>query len=263
MINITSILPQPDTNQIQIASLANDYDESGAITSIDVTATQIALVDGDNINIGGQSLVVNADAAEGATSLTIDSITLTSPISTGERIKINQKNLFVQYQRKTEGTIAGMPVADRDLGPINYTAGIYSIIGVDPTYVKILPRDFMVNDDVGTATEIPPLVFGDGTNTGVHVEDTDQELIATVNIPYATTATEVAIWGSNTTKDVEVYEMNIDANGKGSTIGTGKTDGVAIDITDTAGDTTNYLMIIVKVSSTNHRVWGGRVTLTQ
>ena len=57
--------------------------------------------------------------------------------------------------------------------------------------------------------------------------------------------------------------MTISANGKGSAIGTGTTNGSAIDITDTAATPTNYLMIIVKVSSTNHRVWGGTVTLTQ
>ena len=120
----------------------------------------------------------------------------------------------------------------------------------------------MVNDDA-TPADATPAVFGDGTNTGVSVEDTTQELIATVNIPFGTTATEVTVWASNTTKDVEVYEMDINLNGKGSDIGTGTTNGSAIDITDTASTITNYLMIIVKVSSTNHRVWGGKVTLTQ
>ena len=155
-----------------------------------------------------------------------------------------------------------MPVDSDSFGPLEYKGGVYYITGVDPIYMKILPRDFMVNDD-SSASNLPPAVFSDGTNTGVHVEDTDQELIATVNIPYGTTATEVAIWASNTTKDVEVYEMDINANGKGSDLGTGTTNGSAIDITDTASTTTNYLMIIVKVSNTNHRVWGGSVTLTQ
>ena len=270
MIKRTSILVQDDplgrniNNEIQIASLSADYDETAAITTIAVTSTQIDLKDGDRINIGGQSLVVNADAPAGATSLTIDSITLTAPIVTGDEIRINEENLFEQYQRKTEGTIAGMPVDADDLGPINYDShtGVYSILGVDTSYLKILPRDFMVNDDSSPVADATPAVFNDGTNTGVSVEDTDQELIVSVNIPFGTTATEVYIWGSNTTKDVEVYAMDIDANGKGTDIGTGKTDGVAIDITDTASSATNYLMIKVFVSSTNHRIWGGKVTLT-
>ena len=136
------------------------------------------------------------------------------------------------------------------------------MVGVDTLYVKILPNDFMVNDDA-SSPDITPAVFGDGTNTGVSVENTAQELIATVNIPSGTTATEVYIWGSNTTKSVEVYEMDIDANGKGSTVGTGTTDGSAISIGTIASSDTNYLMIKVLVSSTNHRIWGGKVTLTQ
>ena len=269
MINTNSILTQIDslgrnvTNEVSIASLAANYDDTAAITSIAVTATQIALKDGDKIMVQGNALEVNADAAAGATALTIVSITLSSPIIVGDEIRINEDNLFVQYQRKTEGTIGGMPVSSATIGPIEYKTGIYNIIGVDPTYMKILPRDFMVNDDVGSATDTPPAVFGDGTNTGVSVEDTDQELIATVNIPYGTTATHFAVWASNTTKDVEVYEMSIASNGKGSAIGTGTTNGSAIDITDTAATAVNYLMIIVKVSSTNHRVWGGTVILTQ
>ena len=57
--------------------------------------------------------------------------------------------------------------------------------------------------------------------------------------------------------------MDISANGKGSTIGTGTTNGSAITITSTAATTTNYIMIKILVSSANHRIWGGNVTLTQ
>ena len=265
MIKRTSILVQDDplgrniNNEIQIASLSDDYDETSAITTIAVTATQIDLKDGDNINIAGQSLVVNADAAAGATSLTIDSITLTSPIVTGEQIRINEENLFEQYQRKTEGTIAGMPVDDRNLGPINYTGGDYSIIGVDPTYVKILPRDFMINEDGGYEA----LEFKDASNTGLQVGNADQEMVATVNIPYGTTATEVYVWGSVTTKVVDVHECDVDANGKSATLGTGTTNGSAISLTSTVSSATNYLLIIVKVTATSNRIYGGKVTLTQ
>ena len=248
--------------KVELAKVTSEYYIGQTITSIDVSATAFDMKSGDNINIGGQLLTLDADAAATATSLSVSSTELTFEIELNDTIEIDNQNLFVQYQRKTEGTIAGMPVDRTDLGPINYESAVYSIIGVDPTYVKILPRDFMVNDDA-TPADATPAVFGDGTNTGVSVEDTDQELIATVNIPYGTTATHVTIWGSNTTKVVEVYEMTISANGKGSAIGDGTTNGSAIDITDTAATTTNYLMIIVKVSSVNHRVWGGTVTLTQ
>ena len=253
-----------------IATVTRTRVSAGTITSINIQDIgETLLKSGDIIRIYDSVQGVNfkftlsADQTSGDTSLSVVSQSITSPITLGSQITISDSDLFVQYQRKTQGTIAGMPVDADDLGPIGYKGGIYYILGVDTTYIQILPSDFMVNDDVGSATDTPPAVFVDGTNTGVAVEDTDQELIATVKIPYNTTATEVTIWASNTTKDVEVYEMSVNANGKGSTIGTGTTNGSPIDITDTLHDGVNYLMIIVKVSSTNHRVWGGTVTLSQ
>ena len=135
----------------------------------------------------------------------------------------------------------------------------YEIIGVDPTYVKILPRDFMINEDGGYEA----LEMKDATNTGLQVGNADQEMVATVNIPYGTTATEVYVWGTPTSKAVNVYEMNVNANGKSASLGSGTTDGSAINITDTAASTTNYLLIIVSVTATSNRVFGGKVTLTQ
>jgi len=155
-----------------------------------------------------------------------------------------------------------MPVTSDAIGKYEYKGGVYSIVGVDPIYVKVLPSDFMTNDDA-SSPDITPAIFNDGTNTGVSVENTSQELIATVNIPYGTTATEVAVWGSNTSKSVEIYEANIASNGIGSAIGTGTTNGSAISIGAIAATTVNYLVIKVLVSSTNHRIWGGKVTLTQ
>ena len=97
----------------------------------------------------------------------------------------------------------------------------------------------------------------------MQVGDAAQEMIATVNIPYGTTATEVYVWGSVTTKVVEAYVGNVNANGIGSAIATGTTNGSAISITSTASTETNYLLILVKVTATSNRIYGGKVTLTQ
>ena len=125
--------------------------------------------------------------------------------------------------------------------------------------LKVLPRDFVVNDDGGNEA----LEFKDGTNTGLIVGATAQEMIATVNIPYGTTATAVTIWSSSTGRAVEIYEASISANGIGSAIGTGTSNGSAISIGTIAASTTNYLVILVKVTLTSQRVYGGQVTLTQ
>jgi hypothetical protein len=255
--NITPI--NNKNNSFILGQLTADYADGTTITSIAVTSTQTALKDGDKFIIAGQVFTVGADAAAASTSITVDSVLLSIPIDIGDNIEINQDNLFVQYQRKTEGTIAGMLVQERDLGPINYIDPVYSIIGVDPTYVKILPRDFMINEDGGYEA----LEFKDASNTGLQVGDADQEMVATVNIPYGTTATEVYIWGSVTTKVVDIHECDVNANGKSATLGTGTTNGSAISITSTASTSTNYLLVIVKVTATSNRVYGGKVTLTQ
>ena len=257
--NITQINNEAISNGFTVGQLTADYDDSTAITSIAVSATAIDLKDGDKFIVSGVEFTVSADAAATATSISVDSITPSIPIQIGDKLKISKENLFVQYQRKTEGTIAGMPITSDSIGKLEYKGGVYGFPGVDPIYVKILPRDFVINDDGGNEA----LEFKDGTNTGLIVGATSQEMIATVNIPYGTTATEVTIWSSSTGRTVEVYEASIAANGIGSAIGTGTSNGSAIDITDTAATTTNYLVILVKVTTTSQRVYGGKVTLTQ
>ena len=258
--------PKNFGQRVQLATVSENNLYAGlTLTAVAVTATAFDMKHRDIINIGGQKLTLNADVAATSTSLPFASTVLDFDINFNANVEIDPTNLFVQYQRKTEGKIGGMDVVDKGFGPINFDSpatGDYSIIGVDPTYVKILPRDFMVNDDASTI--IPALQFKDGTsNSGLTVEDASQEMVATVNIPYRTTATEVTIWGSVATKAVEVYECGVDTNGIGSNIGTGLTDGSAIDITDTAATATNYLLILVKVSATSQRIYGGQVTLTQ
>ena len=259
--NITQINNESISNDFTVGQLTADYNDSTAITSIAVSATAIDLKIGDKFIISGVEFSVRGDASATATAISIDSITPSTPLLIGDKVKISKENLFVQYQRKTEGKIGGLPVDADSIGPIAYDPDteVYSITGVDPTYIKILPRDFLINEDGGYEA----LEFKDATNTGLQVGDAAQEMIATVNIPYGTTATEVYVWGSVTTKVVEAYVGNVNANGIGSAIGTGTTNGSAIDIGTNASTATNYLLIIVKVTATSNRIYGGKVTLTQ
>lgn len=256
----TPVFENKKMNNLTIGLLSESIGgDNAAITSISCTATQMDLKSGDKFTIMGQSFTMGADAAAGATSLTVSSMTPTIRILVNSRIEFDNDNLFVQYQRKTEGTIAGMPVDSDTLGPIDYKAGTYYITGVDPTYVKVLPSDFMINEDGSDE----PLYFKDATNTGIQVNNADQEMLAFVNIPYGTSATEVKVWGSVTTKVVEVYECGVNANGKGSSIGSGTTNGSAISITTTGSTQYNYLLILIKVTATSNRVYGAQVTLIQ
>ena len=253
--------PKNFGQRVQLATVSEHNLYAGlTITAVAVTATAFDMKHRDIINIGVQLLTLNADVAATSTSLPFASTVLDFDINFNANVEIDQTNLFVQYQRKTEGKIGGMEVATDTMGPIYYNSdlGIYYITGVDPTYVKILPRDFMINNDGAYEA----LEFKDAANSGLQVGDA-AEMVATVNIPYGTTATEVTIWGSVTTKVVNVYECAVDTNGIGSTIGTGTTNGSAISIPSTASTQFNYLLILVKVTATSQRVYGGQVTLTQ
>ena len=205
------------------------------------------------------SFEVASDQAAGATSISVVSKTVYRDITPGDTISFNVVDLMGQYQNKTKGTIGGMPVTTDSIGPIELKTGEYHITGASTTYLKILPRDFMINED----GSYEALEFKDSANSGLQVGDAAQEMIATVDIPYNTKATSVAIWGSNTSKTVEIYLGGIDANGIGSTIGSGSTDGGAIALSPApTADSTNYLIILVKVTATSNRIYGGKVVLT-
>ena len=252
-----SYIPTTTTSTIAVGSITS-------IPIIDIGST--LLKTGDVIEIydfiqgASYQFVLSEDQESGDASLSVVSQDITTSITKGSIITISSNNLIVQYQRKTEGTIGNMPVAAERLGPIEYKGGTYFVTGVDPIYVKILPRDFVINEDGGNEA----LEFKDGTSSsGLTVGATSQEMLATVNIPYGTTATHVTAWGSSAARTVEVYECGVDTNGIGSAIGTGTLNGSPISITSTAATETNYLLILVKVTLTSQRIYGGQVTLTQ
>ena len=123
--------------------------------------------------------------------------------------------------------------------------------------IKILPSDFMINDDAAS-----PLSFKDGSNSGVHVNDTDNEAIAFVAIPEGMKATAVDIYATHN-KTVKVYEVDVnssfDFTATADETGAANTQ-ITVDpnINATA---TNYLAITVAVTATTNRIWGGLVTI--
>ena len=216
---------------------------AGVTTSISIKAIGEAIFDtGDKVVLidaetgEKQELEINATQGATDTSLTIVSYDFSRYVSIASYISHSEKDMIVQYQRKSRGTIGGMPVAASAFGPIELKTGEFYIIGVNTTYIKILPRDFMINED----GSYEALEFKDSANSGLQVGDASQEMIATV----------------------EVYEGGVDVNGIGSSIGSGTTNGSAISITNTTASDTNYLIILVKVTATSNRIYGGKVTLT-
>jgi len=122
--------------------------------------------------------------------------------------------------------------------------------------IKILPTDFMVNDDVLTE----PLTFKDGTNSGVAISNTASEMIAFVAIPEGMKATALDIYSTNA-KVVKVYELDVNDttnfNTATSVDGNANTQ-ISLDIDSTA---TNYLAILYVATATGNRIWGGLLTI--
>jgi hypothetical protein len=122
--------------------------------------------------------------------------------------------------------------------------------------IKILPTDFMVNDDVLTE----PLTFKDGTNSGVAISNTASEMIAFVAIPEGMKATALDIYSTNA-KTVKVYELDVNDttnfNTATSVDGNANTQ-ISLDIDSTA---TNYLAILYVATATGNRIWGGLLTI--
>tara|TARA_R100000781_G_scaffold32328_1_gene23611 strand:- start:1148 stop:4384 length:3237 start_codon:yes stop_codon:yes gene_type:complete len=244
---------------------------AGARTEFDILAINYALfLDGDPItllDVGNgmmHSLTINATQASADETLTIDSYTFPFDVEEGALVFIDKYLVAKQYQHKTTGTIAGMPVDADELGCIKYTSGdgtytidADTIIGVDLDYIKILPSDFLANDDNTTYS----VAWKDGSGqTGVIPEDGALEMFAFVSIPSGKTATKVDVWGSNA-KALNVYEHDVNAGaGMGTAIGTG-TVNTELDITDTASTATNFLVIKITTTATSNRIYGGKVTI--
>jgi hypothetical protein len=125
--------------------------------------------------------------------------------------------------------------------------------------IKILPSDFMVNEDVDTS----PLNFKDGSNSGVQVADGASEMIAFVAIPQGMKATALDIYSTHA-KTVKVYELDVNASFNFNTATPNETGSANTQITiDPAINSTaiNYLVITYVSTATTNRVWGGLLTI--
>ena len=129
------------------------------------------------------------------------------------------------------------------------------------TQIKILPHQFMSNEDGGVNKSAQ---FRDDTIIGVRSTADDSELYAFVEIPYGKTATNVTVYGNDASLAVNVYESDINAGAlTDKTPGAGCVVGDVCDITDVAYSATNYLVIkVTTVSYTNDIVYGAVVTIT-
>ena len=111
--SIPFIKSENSENKFYLSRLTSEYNEGDSITTstaINCRKLAIAIKAGDKITINGTSLTVYADAAVDATSFFVEEITLDEALNINANIAIDEDNMFVQYQRKTEGTVAGFDI---------------------------------------------------------------------------------------------------------------------------------------------------------
>ena len=131
--------------------------------------------------------------------------------------------------------------------------------------IKILPSDFLSNEDGGVNKS---LQFDDSGTIGVVTTHDDSELYAFVRIPVGKTATNVTIYGSDTSNTVEVFEANTNESAlTDRTPVSGCVVGSSCNFENvTAGDT-NYLVVKINTAEGDDNVnrdvvYGGFVTIT-
>ena len=178
-------------------------------------------------------------------------------ISGGEGIDTSVSGVTITIAGEDAST-SNKGIASFDSNHFTVSSGAVSLRGEGT--IKLLPKDFMQNEDGGVNKSVQ---YDDTGTIGVRASSADGELYAFVNIPTGKTATNVTIYGSDTNNTVEVFEADVNASGlTDKTPGGGCTVGSACDFTDVAADGTNYLAIRVTVTATSDIVYGGLVTLT-
>ena len=245
---------QSGTQSMQIASF-NTFTNSGTAHDgrfhFAVDQVRILKIQDDGINLSeNMGLIINdvdiiTDSSGTATLNNIDALDATTEATIESAI--DTLSNLTTVGTITSGAWQGTPIASE------YAPASGKRYG---STIKILPSDFMINEDAAV-----PLSFKDGSNSGVHINDTNNEAIAFITIPEGMMATHVDVYGThNKTLKVWAPDLNASFDFTSSTIGTGSMN-TQLDITDTNATATNYLAIQITLTATTQRIWGGLVTI--
>jgi len=135
--------------------------------------------------------------------------------------------------------------------------------GVSPNVfgntIKLIPSDFLANDDGGNTKFGIGYVEAAGAGYGMRVANNATELYAFVSIPEGMKATHVDVF-DKLDLAIEVFEAQINATTMVSK-GSGNCN-TTLDITDVNASATNLLVIqVTTTSATNDKIYGGKVTI--
>tara|TARA_R110002012_G_scaffold45983_5_gene121988 strand:- start:4929 stop:5693 length:765 start_codon:yes stop_codon:yes gene_type:complete len=125
--------------------------------------------------------------------------------------------------------------------------------------IKILPKDFIAADNGR------PVMMNDasiGSSLLFLFSDGSSDMFATVAVPLGFKATQVRVYGSDTSQDFYVYKGDI-THKVIVDVGTGATsiDSLCTLATEVTADDTNYLVIRVTSDGSSDEIDGGYVTI--
>ena len=234
------------------------------------SAGQIKLepVAGNNILLDG-TIAIDAGVVTGATSIT--STAFVGDVSGGAWTGTAIAQAYI-----ANDAINGDKIADDAIDSEHYTDGsidtahiaddqvtFAKAVGVTPNIygstIKILPSDFMANDDGGVTKTIQ---FVDENSSGLKPGNAGTELLAFVAVPEGMKVTLVDVYASSAfAVDVialDIHQIVTDISA--ASIGRGNAN-TQINVTDTNSTATNFFMIQVTTTATSSRVYGALVTI--
>ena len=194
-------------------------------------------------NGSGSTTTVAGDLTISGSDLTFDNVALTGIQKADEAFADNDTSLMTSAA-----------IDDR----INAAAGDVSPKVFGST-IKILPSDFMTNDDGGSTKFGIGFKEDDSASFGMKIPSANTELLAFVSIPEGMKATHVDIFDNSHNNAIEVFEANVNSRTITSK-GSGNCN-TTLDITDVNATATNYLMILVTTTATSDRTYGGTITI--
>tara|TARA_R100000951_G_scaffold110521_1_gene108572 strand:+ start:1752 stop:3620 length:1869 start_codon:yes stop_codon:yes gene_type:complete len=229
-----------------------------------VTGSTDAINNSGVIQVAAQTIIDHNQLANYAATehFTQANITTVGTITTGEWRGTDINGAYIgddqiNSQHYADGSIDTAHIADDQVTFAKAQGVTPNVFG---NVIKLIPSDFMANDDGGNQKFGVGYVDHAGSTTyGMRTANNATELFAFVSIPQGMTATHVDIFDKNDLA-VEVFEVQINATTMVSK-GSGNAN-TTIDITDVASTATNFLAIkVTTTSATNDLVHGGTVTI--
>ena len=216
---------------------------TGGTDFVHVNAFVAAAIFSD-ANLSGYEDVQVAEDLDIGGSLRLDNVVLSEVQKSTESFADNDTSLMTSAA-----------IDDR----INAASGGVTADPFSTTVIKILPHQFMINDDAGR----PAMIEDDTSNTlGVRCAGTTDEMYAWQKLPTGYKATHVQVHASaSTSSAVSVRSYNYQTGADNAVSATTGDLNANIDITDIPSSATQDLVIKVSPASASTIVYGATVTI--